>query len=103
MEDIIQKIVDVEKQALSIDAETESISAQIVREIEEETARLEKEALESAEDKVKRMAEERAAEAEREIARIQAESGEKLQALQDIYAKNRERWINEIVKRVTEG
>lgn len=99
MEDFINRIIEIDKQAKSIVVDEETLKAEADKEIAEKTAIIKAEIDKKIEDEVekfsvetKKASEDKLGEKKKYYDKISEEFG-------DIYEKQSEQWVDELVKR----
>lgn len=100
---IMDAILDIEKKARGIMAESEEICSEQMEQYDAELEEFRKEMMRSAEMKVAGFRNEQNARIDKKIEAFGIQYGEKTEALNKKYGQNKEKWIEDIVNRVLEG
>ena len=98
--DIIKKLVDIDEQAKKLHRDNDRQREELCREIEEEKQKIYDRCISGAKKQVEAKSAEIKAEAKQSFEQKEARRKEKLNSLEELYAQNRDKWVDEIVERV---
>lgn len=97
MEDLIMKIIDIEQKAQEVIRDAKKADSELDGRIKNDTRKMQEDIVKKMEAKnasLRRIEEE---DAEKKIAEINADTKKHLDALEEKYNANKEKWVNEIV------
>ncbi len=101
MDEIIEKIIKIEKEAALLSCSTDEAKKNMAGSIEKEIAEMESELKSRAEKKKEAIREFEAKEAEKEIAEILKKRDASIARLEKLYAEKKDEWVRQIVDSVT--
>lgn len=101
MEEVIEKILEIEEKAREIVSDAENEKSGLEEEIKELSEKLRRDISSRAEEKSNALREYEDGEADRKIEAINAEAQRSMQLLEEKFAQNRDKWVEEIFSSVT--
>ncbi len=100
MEDMIAKIVDMDKKARSLTNEVKQSKIDYERQVIQTKETIKNNFLEKAKERIKINEQAIQKKADEEIARIEEKNAAIIKSLDDTYSANKDKWVNELVLRV---
>lgn len=101
MEEVIEKILEIEEKAREIISDAENEKSGLEEEIKELSEKLRRDISSRAEEKSNALREYEDGEADRKIEAINSEAQRSMQLLEEKFAQNRDKWVEEIFSSVT--
>lgn len=103
MEDMISKIVDMDKKARDLTNEAQQSKIDYEQHIIRKKEKIKNDYLERAKERVKINRQTAQKKADEALAKIEAENAAVVEKLDKTYSENHDQWVDEIVRRVSAG
>ena len=100
MQDMIKRIIEADNQAKALEEANKKAAEEEKRHIEEEAKAIHEKYMNDARDEIKRNEAYLEKRTERSLAEVKAKQESLLIKLKQDYEQNRDKWVDEIVKRV---
>lgn len=101
MQEMIERILEMDKAARRLTDEAQELRVNAEKEIELKKQQLHKDYLERAERKIEKLREEEEANAEKEMAAFRVKAQSIRDALNQSYNENHEKWVSDIFSQIT--